>query len=254
MTRPTSWSVDEIVRLLAQRKRLANPASIRRAASQELRLSRGEEEPPNNPLLLHEVSQERPRTREMTSTAMSLADPRLSWRSDYGAIRRAGSSTMGLFRPVEPFRFVWELTQALPGPRNAEDRLIGRTSVETEVAFYRVNTKGPSLQGPPPYSPGWTRTNNPPVNSRMLCQLSYRGTALAARKCSRAWRATPLSARITPSVPVDDLEAQLRLVAPDFRRELVRRDLLLPLVRRVPFVLRRLVPLELPLWVELLGV
>jgi hypothetical protein len=26
-------------------------------------------------------------------------------------------------------------------------------------------------------SPGWTRTNNPPVNSRMLCQLSYRGTA-----------------------------------------------------------------------------
>jgi integrase len=27
------------------------------------------------------------------------------------------------------------------------------------------------------YSPGWTRTNNPPVNSRMLCQLSYRGTA-----------------------------------------------------------------------------
>src|SRR5215218_2572970 len=26
-------------------------------------------------------------------------------------------------------------------------------------------------------SPGWTRTNNPPVNSRMLCQLSYRGSA-----------------------------------------------------------------------------
>ena len=25
-------------------------------------------------------------------------------------------------------------------------------------------------------SPGWTRTNNPPVNSRMLCQLSYRGS------------------------------------------------------------------------------
>ena len=24
-------------------------------------------------------------------------------------------------------------------------------------------------------SPGWTRTNNPSVNSRMLCQLSYRG-------------------------------------------------------------------------------
>ena len=28
-------------------------------------------------------------------------------------------------------------------------------------------------------SPGWTRTNNPPVNSRMLCQLSYRGTVRA---------------------------------------------------------------------------
>ena len=25
-------------------------------------------------------------------------------------------------------------------------------------------------------SPGWTRTNNPSVNSRMLCQLSYRGS------------------------------------------------------------------------------
>jgi hypothetical protein len=28
-------------------------------------------------------------------------------------------------------------------------------------------------------SPGWTRTNNPPVNSRMLCQLSYRGSCAA---------------------------------------------------------------------------
>ena len=34
-------------------------------------------------------------------------------------------------------------------------------------------------------SPGWTRTNNPPVNSRMLCQLSYRGTVLSGPKCSR---------------------------------------------------------------------
>jgi hypothetical protein len=25
-------------------------------------------------------------------------------------------------------------------------------------------------------SPGWTRTNNPSVNSRMLCQLSYEGS------------------------------------------------------------------------------
>jgi hypothetical protein len=34
----------------------------------------------------------------------------------------------------------------------------------------------------PDDSPGWTRTNNPPVNSRMLCQLSYRGTVLGERK------------------------------------------------------------------------
>jgi integrase len=34
-------------------------------------------------------------------------------------------------------------------------------------------------------SPGWTRTNNPPVNSRMLCQLSYRGTVLSGPNCSR---------------------------------------------------------------------
>ena len=47
------------------------------------------------------------------------------------------------------------------------------------------------------YSPGWTRTNNPPVNSRMLCQLSYRGRQRP--DCSRAlgpvlwggWRMRP---------------------------------------------------------------
>ena len=31
-------------------------------------------------------------------------------------------------------------------------------------------------QRPSSCSPGWTRTNNPPINSRMLCQLSYRGS------------------------------------------------------------------------------
>src|SRR5215204_1860139 len=35
----------------------------------------------------------------------------------------------------------------------------------------------PAFAGLSCSSPGWTRTNNPPVNSRMLCQLSYRGTA-----------------------------------------------------------------------------
>src|SRR4051812_32805055 len=29
-----------------------------------------------------------------------------------------------------------------------------------------------------PSSPGWTRTNNPSVNSRMLCLLSYRGKSV----------------------------------------------------------------------------
>ena len=36
-------------------------------------------------------------------------------------------------------------------------------------------TKGPQTRAFF-HSPGWTRTNNPPVNSRMLCQLSYRGS------------------------------------------------------------------------------
>lgn len=27
-------------------------------------------------------------------------------------------------------------------------------------------------------SPGWSRTSNLPVNSRLLCQLSYRGSSL----------------------------------------------------------------------------
>ena len=38
---------------------------------------------------------------------------------------------------------------------------------------------GPPVARRPESSPGWTRTNNPPVNSRMLCQLSYRGLAAA---------------------------------------------------------------------------
>ena len=37
----------------------------------------------------------------------------------------------------------------------------------------RFRRSGAALVG----SPGWTRTNNPPVNSRMLCQLSYRGSS-----------------------------------------------------------------------------
>jgi hypothetical protein len=39
-------------------------------------------------------------------------------------------------------------------------------------------------------SPGWTRTNNPPVNSRMLYQLSYRGSSrriVAAPRTNPIW-------------------------------------------------------------------
>lgn len=43
-------------------------------------------------------------------------------------------------------------------------------------------TEAPELafapfRGPLGCSPGWTRTNNLPINSRLLCQLSYRGKA-----------------------------------------------------------------------------
>ena len=37
-----------------------------------------------------------------------------------------------------------------------------------------------------PSSPGWTRTNNPPVNSRMLCQLSYWGKRASVYRSSPA--------------------------------------------------------------------
>src|SRR6478672_4713877 len=40
--------------------------------------------------------------------------------------------------------------------------------------YVSANVKGP-VSRPFLHSPGWTRTNNPPVNSRMLCQLSYWG-------------------------------------------------------------------------------
>ena len=48
-------------------------------------------------------------------------------------------------------------------------------SPELEAAVRRLQIAASAAR---PSSPGWTRTNNPPVNSRMLCQLSYRGTAL----------------------------------------------------------------------------
>ena len=51
-------------------------------------------------------------------------------------------------------------------------RELGRPSGIGEAA------EGPLTDGRPgsSNSRGWTRTNNPPVNSRMLCQLSYAGS------------------------------------------------------------------------------
>jgi hypothetical protein len=50
-------------------------------------------------------------------------------------------------------------------------------------------------------SPGWTRTNNPPVNSRMLCQLSYRGSlsgAIVARRL-RSYANSRIASRTSAS-------------------------------------------------------
>jgi hypothetical protein len=79
---------------------------------------------------------------------------------------------------------------AFPGAaERSDERLFSdvRGWVGTKVRYKR----GRSLQAALAYlthlqegssSPGWTRTNNPPVNSRMLCQLSYRGTVLGGRE------------------------------------------------------------------------
>src|SRR6476619_1492351 len=53
----------------------------------------------------------------------------------------------------------------------------------TTVTLGGSTRTGPSRDETGPFcagSPGWTRTNNPPVNSRMLCQLSYRGSVQRA--------------------------------------------------------------------------
>src|SRR5690606_4087100 len=39
----------------------------------------------------------------------------------------------------------------------------------------------------PRRSPGWTRTNNLPVNSRLLCQLGYRGPSAPRRSEARLY-------------------------------------------------------------------
>ena len=65
-------------------------------------------------------------------------------------------------------------TGSRPSPTSQRSGLGMRLS----VAAYRTARKR-RLKNDSFNSPGWTRTNNPPVNSRMLCQLSYRGSAAA---------------------------------------------------------------------------
>ena len=48
------------------------------------------------------------------------------------------------------------------------------------------------------HSPGWTRTNNPSVNSRMLCQLSYRGSAGESVAGATKRRSSPRGGGVAP--------------------------------------------------------
>src|SRR5918995_4044414 len=97
----------------------------------------------------------------------------------------------------------------------------------------------PLTQGPPTSkdevrgpsgSPGWTRTNNPSVNSRMLCQLSYRGKAATGsprqRPATIAKRAPATKSRqrsgqadllAHPREPGTDLLGDSRIGAADAR-------------------------------------
>ncbi len=74
-----------------------------------------------------------------------------------------------------------------PG-RNRSQRPVGNSG----------NSEGPhhtdaGLRGG---SPGWTRTNNPPINSRMLCQLSYRGSR--PQRLARGFGTARIGSRLTP--------------------------------------------------------
>src|SRR5690606_7094410 len=83
----------------------------------------------------------------------------------------------------------------LSGPRRAQKRPrrvmaapLGREAASSErcivAALERrkpLNLRFRSAGAFSQRSPGWTRTNNLPVNSRLLCQLSYRGRAPPSR-------------------------------------------------------------------------
>ena len=56
-------------------------------------------------------------------------------------------------------------------------RTISQSRATTSALSARTESPPPQPRPDTVSSPGWTRTNNPSVNSRMLCQLSYRGSA-----------------------------------------------------------------------------
>ncbi len=60
-------------------------------------------------------------------------------------------------------------------------------------------------------SPDWTRTSNRPINSRMLCQLSYGGPAV------------PMAAALDQNSP-DPVAIRIRCARPLFRHESVLRE------------------------------
>ena len=67
----------------------------------------------------------------------------------------------------------------------------GSAAARVWMRRWRGHAKAPDRCGPGPLvcgSPGWTRTNNLPINSRLLCQLSYRGMVICGpgrdRRCA----------------------------------------------------------------------
>ena len=79
-------------------------------------------------------------------------------------------------------------------------------------------------------SPGWTRTNNPAINSRMLCQLSYGGpgaksphravsvqhtrVGALARGATLVVQPAPLRTVYFPAIPAPHADGSARLVPP----------------------------------------
>jgi hypothetical protein len=104
---------------------------------------------------------------------------------------------MQMSRSLRSFLFMWRLVrQSLSGLEHRHEVSATPRSYEAVLDHFRtvrakVGQKFDRRTGMAavrkvvlqdiPNSPGWTRTNNPPVNSRMLCQLSYRGTALGRK-------------------------------------------------------------------------